>query len=256
MDHYMDGHGLATQFLAWSLRDAAARDDEGDLARWKKQQDVVRRAVAYIVKAQSTQGGWYRTSKIEGHDFARISTTAIQLQALEIAAKIGIPEGRAMNDAREYVTAEIEKLKEEAGPEPNPQRAANLAAAIICRGNSRNRDELCTKWFKRCRAEIPMGPAVKFGRDELGHWWYAQILYKRFLYDPSAADAFWIDYRTTMFDRLQKTQTKDGSWPAAPEAEGISAGPIFSTAVWCAVLQFDKMCHPLTDDPRQQLLTL
>ena len=82
---YMQGHGLATLFLAGVCR------DEHDDARRKKLNDVLTRAVKYIVKAQSTQGGWYHTSKVEGHDFDAISATVIQIQALQAADNAGIP---------------------------------------------------------------------------------------------------------------------------------------------------------------------
>jgi hypothetical protein len=46
-----------------------------------------------------------------------------------------------------------------------------------------------------------------------------------------------------MFDHLQSSQNKDGSWPAG---DGISVGPVYSTALWCTVLQLDKNSHPST----------
>jgi hypothetical protein len=70
---YMEGHGFATLFLAGVLHDTH------DEARRKGLNDVLTRAVDYIAKAQSTQGGWHHTSKAEGHDFDTISATIIQL---------------------------------------------------------------------------------------------------------------------------------------------------------------------------------
>jgi hypothetical protein len=69
-DRYMYGHGLATQFLVWAYR------NETDKLRVEKLNAVVTRAVKYIANAKSTQGGWYRTSKLEGHDLDEISATA------------------------------------------------------------------------------------------------------------------------------------------------------------------------------------
>src|SRR5262249_26498275 len=63
-EDYMEGHGLATQMLAWTLK----REKNADRA--KKLYDAVSDAVRYTAKAQSSQGGWYRTSKLEGHDLA------------------------------------------------------------------------------------------------------------------------------------------------------------------------------------------
>src|SRR5262249_13326880 len=82
---YMQGHGLATLFLAGACK------NEIDNARRKKLTEVLIHAVKYIVKAQSSQGGWYHTSKVEGHDFAVMSVTAIQIQALQAAENAGIP---------------------------------------------------------------------------------------------------------------------------------------------------------------------
>jgi hypothetical protein len=44
-DRYMQGHGLATQFLAWAYR------SESDETRRKKLHDILTRAVKYIAKA-------------------------------------------------------------------------------------------------------------------------------------------------------------------------------------------------------------
>ena len=82
---YMEGHGLATLFLAGVCK------DERDAARRKRLTEILARAVQYIVKARSTQGGWHHTSKAEGHDFALVSTTVIQIQALQAAENANIP---------------------------------------------------------------------------------------------------------------------------------------------------------------------
>ena len=100
---------------------------------------------------------------------------------------------------------------------------------------SARRDELREKWFKYCQTEIPVGRDIQFGRDELTHYYYAQAVFNL------GSDDAWNDYRTAMFDHLQSSQNKDGSWPAG---DGISVGPVYSTAVWCTVLQLDKRSHP------------
>src|ERR1043166_3117104 len=103
---YMQGHGLVTLFLAGAL------PDESDEARRKKLQQVLQLAVKYIANAQSTQGGWYHTSKVEGHDFAEVMSTAIQIQALNAAENAGVSvPGDAIGHAREYLAKAIEKLE-------------------------------------------------------------------------------------------------------------------------------------------------
>jgi Prenyltransferase and squalene oxidase repeat len=239
---YMQGHGLATLFLA------GVYEAEADDARRTKLGNVLIRAVKYIVKAQSTQGGWYDTSKVEGHDFASISATVIQIQALQAADNAGIPvPDEAIIDAQEYLRKALAKHK---GVKP-ASRSADIAAALPCLGSTRRYkvdEEPNMKWFKICQAEIPVGRDIKFGRDELTHFYYAQALFIRGGDDERTrsrdAAALWSDYRTATFDYLQSTQNKDGSWWAG---DGISVGPVYSTALWCTILQLDRNRHPSMD---------
>ena len=77
-------------------------------------------------------------------------------------------------------------------------------------------DELSKKWFKYCQTEIPVGRAIQFGRDELTHYYYAQAVF-------NLGGNAWSDYRTAMFDHLQSTQNKDGSWPARLDPRTVLA---------------------------------
>jgi hypothetical protein len=249
---YMQGHGLATLFLA------GVSKQERDDARGKKLTDTLMRTVKYIVKAQSTQGGWYNTSKVEGHDFDTISATVIQIQALQAAENAGIPVPReAVNDAQDYLKAALAKKDEQAKAGQNRSRPADTAAALAARFNPDTiqinatvkpyamADELCKKWLKYCQAEIPVGRDIKFGRDELTHYYFAQTM-------SNVGGETWTGYRTTMFDHLQSSQNKDGSWPAG---DGISVGPVYSTALWCTILQLDKRNHPLIRPARSAIVT-
>jgi hypothetical protein len=246
---YIQGHGLATLFLA------GAYEDETDDARQKKLNSILTRAVKYIVKAQSTRGGWYHTSKVEGHDFDVISATVIQIQALEAAENAGIPVPEVTIDAgQEYLKMATKKYEEVAKLEKNRSRPAETAAALACcfrqgpfAEETKDALELCAKWFKYCQAEIPVGRAIQFGRDELTHYYYAQAV---FLHEERSAGSAWKDYRTAMFDHLQSSQNKDGSWPAG---DGISVGTVYSTAVWCTILQLDNRSHP---SMRRQLVKI
>jgi Prenyltransferase and squalene oxidase repeat len=249
---YMQGHGLATLFLAGVL--GIERDD----ARRKKLAEVLERAVNYIARAQSTQGGWYDTSKAEGHDFASIQATIVQVQALEAAENAGVlvPTG-AVNDGLEYLRTALAAQSEGEDPVQQRRRLADMAAVLA--GHDRNRrlvlelglgtekkDALTPKWFEYCRSRIPMGRDLKFGRDELVHFYYAQAEYINYGHvekgDAPKQDR-WSEYRTALFDQLQRVQNKDGSWPAG---DGIGVGPVYATAVWCTILQLDGNAHPST----------
>jgi len=245
-DRYMHGHGLATQFLAWAYR------HETDDARQKKLHEVINRAAQYIVKAQSTQGGWYKTSKVEGHDFDSISATAIQIQALYMVRNLGIPVRveTVAGNGQEYLKLALAKLEQ--GGKPG---SAEIAAALACRycpESFLDSDGTSVKWFKDCRTQIPMDRRIEFGRDEQIHYYYAQAVFNAMINSELSAGigaVAWSDYRTTLFDQLRATQKTDGSWPAPLEAKGgFGVGTVYSTAVWCTVLQLDRKCHPLTQN--------
>jgi hypothetical protein len=237
IDRYMQGHGLATLFLAGVYKDGA------DDAQHKKLADILGQAVKYIVSAQSSQGGWYRTSKAEGHDFDEILATAIQMQALQAAEIAGIPvPSEAVNDGKGYLIRALQRLEDKSDPALRRSRQMETAAALIALFNHEGsrfvniggKKEHGDEWFKQCRDEIPVGRAIEFGRDELIHHWFAQVMYDR-------GGDLWSNYRTAMFDHLQSRQNKDGSWPAS---DGIGVGPVYATALWCIVLQLDKKSHP------------
>ena len=95
-------------------------------------------------------------------------------------------------------------------------------------------DEFEKKWQKACRSELSVGHDIKFGRDELAHYFFGQAEYNH-------GGDVWRTYRTTTFDLLRIGQNDDGSWPSG---DGISVGSVYATAVWCTVLQLDKDRHP------------
>jgi hypothetical protein len=235
---YMQGHGMATLFLAGFCQ------YETDEVRQNKLVEVVTRAVKYIVKAQSSQGGWYPTSKVEGHDFAEIASTVVQMQALQAAENAGVPVGvEGLSNVREYLKTALTQYEQGTTPEQARSRPADTAATLVCCFNwsriaqirpAEGEEGLFEKWVKYCQAEIPVGRNIEFGRDELAHYYYAQAVFNQ-------GGKSWTDYRTATFDHLQSSQNKDGSWPAS---EGIGVGPIYSTAVWSIVLQLDNRTHP------------
>src|SRR5262249_15764527 len=116
---YMEGHGLATLFLAGACdegrrRRASFTDDKPGEGR-KELAGGIPCAVKYILKAQSSQGGWYHTSKVEGHDLDTLSVTVIQMQALQAAelADFAVP-GEVLNHAKKYVKEAIAKREKAA----------------------------------------------------------------------------------------------------------------------------------------------
>jgi hypothetical protein len=234
---YMQGHGFATILLSGVLQ------RETDKSPDKKLNEIVRRAVKYIVQSQSSQGGWFDTSKTEGHDFDSIQATVIQLQALQAAANAGVPAPDAViRDGKAYLRAALDKVEKQTKANGGAPLTIDAAAALAGGVTPHNpymsrvqpKDDWGQKWEKFCRGRLPTGEAMKFGRDELAHCYFAEAL-------VIAKSGDWARHRTALFETLQARQSKDGSWPAG---NGVSVGPVYSTALWCVLLQLDKESHP------------
>jgi len=248
---YMYGHGFGLLFLA------SVFGDEEDRDRREKLRDILTRAVKYCGDAQSSRGGWYYTSKAEGGDNDEGSVTITQVQALRAARNAGIPVPKAViKKAHDY-------LKDCTSPQgavyyssrQRMERPAITAAAIACLFNAGEyKSELAKKWLQYCRRTIPMGlggpMGIRIGHDEYTHYYYSQCIYilgddgweKLFPGTPKNERLTWIAYRTALFDQLLKTQNADGSWPSGG---GFSIGPVYSTAIWCTVLQLDRGTLPI-----------
>jgi hypothetical protein len=234
---YMIGHGLATIFLV------TARKDDYDENRRKRLDEVLARAVNCIASAQTTQGGWYGTSKLEGHDFAEVLATAIQVQALQAVenSHLDVPF-ETLDFGQDYLQLEVEK-----GSSP-----ADLAAALACRVRHNlllSRSEVCRSWLRKSRFEISLGCDIELGRDELTHYYYAQAVrnlgdteWKELFKTDSEQDCLtWTRYRNALLEHLEQHQDEDGGWPGS---EGISVGRVYATAVWSTILQLDQREHP------------
>jgi hypothetical protein len=230
---YMEGHGLATLFLVGVF------SDEGEGARRKKFGEVLDRAVKYIVKAQSSQGGWYHTSKVEGHDFGDVLTTVIQIQALQAAANAGITvPHQTIQDAEQYLRTTLGKAVKDAKGRLRGRQATERAGALAaCHPSSVFKSHEMMAWRQVCENEIPRGRAPKFGHYELIYHYYTQALLNLAI----RGDNTWVSYRMPLFDQLQSAQKSDGSWPAG---NGLSVGRAYATALWCTVLQLDNQSHP------------
>jgi len=251
---YMYGHGFATLFLA------CVYGDEEDRERREKLKDILTRACKYIGDAQSTQGGWFYTSAKDGHDQDEGSVTITQMQALRAARNAGIAvEKRIVKKGNDYLKNSTTPRggvvyslgRGGVGAPAGGERPALTAAAIACLFSAGEyKNELCKKWFKYCQTAIPLaGGGIRLGHDEYTHYYYAQAVYslgddgweKLFGSTPPEQRVTWKKYREAMFDNLVRTQNGDGSWPSAG---GFSVGPVYSTAVYCTIMQLDRGTLP------------
>ena len=252
---YMYGHGFATMFLA------SVYGDEDNEKRRERLKDILTRAVEYIGNAQSTQGGWFYTSKADGHDQDEGSVTITQVQALRACRNAGIKVPKAIiKKAQDYLKHSTTDrggvvyslgrggMRAAAGGE----RPALTAAAIACGFNAGEyKSDLVKKWFKYCQTAVPLNlGGVRLGHDEYTQYYYAQAIYvlgdkgweKLFGPTPEADRVTWSRYKTSMFDRIQQMQHQDGSWPSGG---GFSVGPVYSTAVYLTILQLEKGTLPI-----------
>ncbi len=252
---YMYGHGFATLFLA------LAYGDEEDRERREKMKDILTRSVKYIAAAQSTQGGWFYTSKVDGHDQDEGSVTITQIQPLRACRNAGIAVPKqVIKKGYDYLKHSTTSRggvvyslgRGGMGAPVGGERPSLTAAAIACLFSAGEyKDELVKKWFKYCQTAIPLGAGggVRLGHDEYTHLYYAQAVYilgddgweRMFGQTPVEQRVTWSAYRKGMFDHLVQSQNNDGSWPGGG---GFSVGPVYSTAIYTIIMQLDKGAVP------------
>src|SRR5438128_2682105 len=252
---YMYGHGFGLLFLA------CVYGDEEDRERQVKLKDILTRAVKYIANAQSTQGGWFYTSKADGHDQDEGSVTITQLQALRACRNAGIPVPKeVINKAVDYLRHSTTErggvvyslgrggMKAPVGGE----RPALTAAAISCGFSAGEyKSDLCKKWLKYCQTAIPLNNGgVRIGHDEYTHYYYAQALYilgdkgwEQMFGTPKGEGLTWSKYRELIGEKLLSQQAGDGSFPGGG-GFGVG-GAVYPTAVYLSVLQLDRAVLPI-----------
>jgi len=255
---YMYGHGFAMLFLA------SVYGEEEDKERREKLKDILTRAVTYAGAAQSTQGGWYYGAKGDppGSDNDEGSVTVTQMQGLRACRDAGIPVPKEiMKKGFEYLKKSTDNQggvvyslgRGGIGAPAGGGRPALTAAAIACLFSAGEyKDPYVAKWFKFCETHIPFnGPGgQRFGFDEYTHFYYAPSLYflgedgygRLFPGTAKGAGLTWKKYRESYFEGLHKSQNADGSWNGGG---GWSIGPIYSTAVYCCIMQLDNNCLPV-----------
>src|SRR5262249_11935393 len=249
-DRYMYGHGFAMLFLA------SVYGDEDDKDRRERLKDILTRAVKYTAAAQSTQGGWYYTSKMESLDKDEGSVTITQLQALRACRNAGIAVPKVVIDkGRGYVknsTTQIGGVIYQLGPwgkapPSGGELPALTAATIACSFNAGEyNSEYCKKWFAYCYNAIPRNYSQRISHFEYAHYYYAQAIYvlgddgwgKMFPKHAPGDWLTWSKYREGLFDYLQSTQNSDGSWTGVQGWGNV--GPVYVSSAFLTILQLDR----------------
>jgi hypothetical protein len=252
---YMYGHGFSMLFLG------SVYGDEEDRERRDRLKDILTRAARYCGNAQSTQGGWFYTSKMDGHDQDEGSVTVTQMQGLRACKNAGIAVPKEIIkkgiDYLRHSTTDrggvVYSLGRGGFRAPIGGERPTLTAAAIACGFSAGeyKNDLVKKWFKFCQTAIPTnGVGIRIGHDEYTHYYYAQSLYilgddgweKLFGTKPGDSGLTWSAYKQNMFEHLRTSQSGDGSWASGG---GFSVGTVYSTAVYLTILQLDKGVLPI-----------
>jgi hypothetical protein len=253
---YMYGHGFGLLFLA------SVYGEESDSEQRARLEDVLTRAVQFTCKAQSSRGGWYYTSRLDGGDMDEGSVAVTQLQALRAARNAGILVPKETIDkAEKYLeVCSIDKGNgmKEVGYQPGrPAITPGLTSAGICNMFCAGKYDapIVKQWMKYCQTQIgPIGGGARRGHDEYTHYYWAQSLYilgeDRFarLFPDLAKNPeciTWAKYRKTTFDYLVKAQAGDGSWASGGGSHWSYIGTVYVTSIYLTIMQLDKGTLPI-----------
>jgi hypothetical protein len=250
---YMPQHGVALSFLA-KLYGEIENKKERDAVR-----DLLRDAVAFTVKSQSTSGGWFYTSTMEGHNASENVASMLQLQGLIDArdAGIAVPADtmkKARNLLRNSTTPQggISYFGRDDGKPTTtsggrPALNAMALAAVMARGEPL--DELGKRWLGFLVQNPAFTPDnLKTNSDLVPAYYLTKVVYhlderqwRAAFGDKAIPKHFvWRDYRGALFDRLQREQDKDGSW----SSQGWGLGPVFNTSLALNILLYEDSLPP------------
>jgi squalene cyclase len=255
---YMYGHGFGTLFLA------LAYGEENDEKRRKEMENVLKKAVEFIARAQTRLGGWGYVSATDNADFDEGSVTITQVQALRACKNAGIPVPKETidkahdylkkstmisshdSDPRKIEAGVIYSLRQGGGNIRPPLTAAGIAC-LFNAGEYKN--ELAIKWLNYCQRHIPVD---QLGRDSFGHWEYTHFYFAQVMYTlgedrhkelrpdlPDSQLMKWSRYRDETFKYIASRQNQDGSW-----SQGY-IGPVYTTSLHLLILQLDRGNLPI-----------
>jgi hypothetical protein len=228
-DRYTYGHGFSMLFLSQVL------GEEEDLERRKELVEVLKKAVEFTGRAQTTAGGWGYVSAKDGGDFDEGSTTITQVQGLRGCRNAGVPVpkeiiDKAVNYIRKCTTADggVQYNSKGGGGRP-----PITAAAIACLFNAGDYDD---KYVPKLLAYCDRN----FGdvtRENSGHWHYAHYYYSQVLYREGGKK--WEEYRNKVYAQILSTANQEGCWD-----QGFM-GQVYTTAINLTILQLERGALPI-----------
>lgn len=247
---YMPEHGVAMSFLSRLYGEMENPKERASL------RDMLKDAIEFSVKGQASGGGWYYTSKIEGHDSIENVATMVVIQGLLDARDMGLPVPK---DTLKRAFVHLERcttvqggisysggLDTKAPPVGGgrPVITAMALAAFLPKGGPIENESM-RKWLSSCKAEMPFKPVgMERHFDLLLPFAFSKVVFH--LHEKQWEKAFpdekmpdhlkWASYRKSLLQLLYRTQDKDGSWGAK---SGWNMGPVFQTSLALNILLYE-----------------
>lgn len=229
---YTYGHGFSMLFLS------QVYGEEEDAERRRKLKKVLKKAVEFSARAQTTRGGWGYVSAKDGSDFDEGSTCITQVQGLRACRNAGIPVPKEIIDkAQKYIR---DCMTPDGGiryrfGQSGGARPPITAAAVACMFSSGEyKSDQVKKMMTYCEKNVWPGRGVtsRFGHWHYTHYYFAQVMYRQ-------GDEKWNKYFGDIRKQLLRTQSSSGAW-----MEGY-IGPVYTTAINATILQLDKGYLPI-----------
>jgi hypothetical protein len=242
---YMLGHGFSMLFLSCAYSKQPPGDTRESL------RELLEKAVAFSIAAQTKNGGWGYVAAIDGGDFDEGNATVTVLQGLLAARHAGIKVPReGLEKTAKYHAAATRAdggvtytLAGGGGGDGRPTITAGvLACGLLAENTPREQLRLWAGFVgKTCSRTFP-----EKGLDEssqlVQHFYTARVVrelgdegHRRL--DASLKEEYllrWSNYRESLFAGLRKSQTKEGGWPP-----GL-IGNNFGTALSLIILQLES----------------
>ncbi|MBP3956606.1 terpene cyclase/mutase family protein [Gemmata sp. G18] len=249
MYQYIQSHAHALQFLA------CAYDADDDTDRRKRLVNVLDKATAFLTERQHASGGWGIVATSENGGYSDSQSTALALQALLAARKVGISVPKTVTDKGfQYLARATNKEGGivysiangmlPAGNDGQPMFSAMAAAGVLMQDGGR--PESLTKWVQNANSTNAT-QQLRFLRDGgvyamLQQYQFARVAFalgenghRKIDADTGAQNLLrWSTTRPKLFKELKNMQAKDGSWADA------NFGPNYCTAVALVILQLDN----------------
>ncbi|MEZ6093647.1 MAG: prenyltransferase/squalene oxidase repeat-containing protein [Pirellulaceae bacterium] len=228
-DRYTYGHGFAMLFLSQVL------GEEEDADRRQELSEVLDRAVAFSVSAQTKSGGWgYVSGEVD--DFDEGSTTVTQVQGLRGCRNAGIVVPKeSIEKAIQYIydcknpDGGISYSSGTKGGSRAPITAAALAA--LYNAGDYESEHIPDMW-NYCRRNLN-----DLNGDQYGHWHYTYLYYSQVVYRQGPKE--WNPFRDKLYPYIIEQQQHNGSWSDS------DIGDVYATACNLIILQLELGLLPI-----------